>query len=233
LSQILTKNNAPLKCPSLDEVDAVEIGKIVFGIELSNIDGLAFIKSDTRGPGFNFRLKRPIIVDEFKLANFNFQLGEDKYTGKFYIPLGPPPTLGDQVIVTIKRTGFALTEEQLYEWLNIFGKIEGELRYKYYSRLPTIKDDYAEVVMRMTRHIPFTLPAYGKKIQILYRGQPIQCSKCYELGHIRKECKASTNNWLGYVKSLLEKGYIPEKLFGMWIDYLRAHERVVNTKFDD
>jgi len=47
----------------LDEVDAVEIARIVFGIELENIDGLAFIKSETRGPGFNFRLKKAVNID--------------------------------------------------------------------------------------------------------------------------------------------------------------------------
>jgi len=47
----------------LDEVDAVEIARIVFGIQIENIDGLAFIKSDKRGPGFNFRLKQAINVD--------------------------------------------------------------------------------------------------------------------------------------------------------------------------
>jgi len=135
--------------------------------------------------------------------------------------------LGDLIIVTVKRTGFALSEKQIYDWLKLYGTIEGELRHKYHPRLPSVKDDYAEVLMKLTKHIPSTLPAFGKKIQVLYRGQPVQCSKCYTLGHIRRNCTSKANNWLDYVKSLLDQNFIPEAFFGVWLEYLRVHEAIV------
>lgn len=51
----------------MDELDAVFIAKEVFDIDLSNIFGLAFIKSANRGPGFNFKLKaaQNIDIDKF------------------------------------------------------------------------------------------------------------------------------------------------------------------------
>lgn len=164
-----------------------------------------------------------------RFENFEFQLAGDKYKGKIYIPLGPPPVLGDLMIITIKRTGLALTETEIYNWLRLFGSIEGELRHKYHPRLPTIKDDHAEVLMKLNKHIPSTLPANGKKVQVTYRGQPVQCSKCFDLGHIRRSCPSTTNNWLGYVKSLVDQKFIPDLYFGVWLDYLRAHEAVANS----
>jgi len=85
--------------------------------------------------------------------------------------------------------------------------------------------------MKLSKHIPSTIPAYGKKVFIKYRGQPIQCSKCFVLGHTRKNCPSTTLNWLGYVKSLLAENYIPKEYFGVWLEYLRVHEAVVNTEF--
>jgi len=123
----------------------------------------------------------------------------------------------------------SLTETEILNWLKLFGSIEGEISYKYHPRLPTIKDDHFEILMKLQRHIPPTIPAYGKKVQIQYRGQSIQCSKCFELGHIRRNCSAENNNWLGYVKSLVDKKFIPDSYFGVWLDYLRAHEAVANS----
>lgn len=98
-----------------------------------------------------------------RFENFNFELAGDRYKGKIYIPLGPPPILGDLIIITVKRTGLSLTETEINNWLKLFGSIEGEIRYKYHPRLPTIKDDHCEVLMKLHRHIPPTIPAYGKK----------------------------------------------------------------------
>lgn len=143
--------------------------------------------------------------------------------------MGPAPILGDDIVVTVKRTGLALTDTQVKNWLTIYGTIEGELIYKYHPRLPTIKNDHCEIVMKLRNHIPCTIPAYGKKVQVTYRGQPIQCSKCYGLGHTRKNCSSETYNWLSYVKTLVDKKSIPEEYFGNWLDYLRAHLAVLEN----
>lgn len=198
---------------------------------MRNLDGLAIIKSDKRGPGFNYRLKTPIAIDQTRLSTFEFVIRGDRYKGKIYQQLGPPPKLGEEVIVTVKRTGLALTDDQLCDWLKLYGTIEGEFRYKYHPELPSVKDDHLEVVMKLARHCPSTLPAFGKKVSVQYRGQPIQCSKCYDLGHTRRNCPSQTQNWLGYVKILQSQNFIPNSYFGVWLDYLRAHESVVSSEF--
>jgi len=139
--------------------------------------------------------------------------------------------LGDQIIVTVKRTGFALSEDQIYDWLRLYGTIVGDIRHRFHPELPTVKDDYLEVLMKLSKHIPSTLPAHGKKVLVQYKGQPIQCSKCFNLGHTRKYCSSETVNWLGYIKNLKQEGYIPDLFFGVWLDYLKAHEAILNTEF--
>jgi len=164
----------------------------------------------------------------YSLKTFTFKIRGDEFSGKIFIQQGPPPILGDRIIVTISKTGFSLTADQLRNWLSLFGTIEGNLEYKHHPKLPTIKDDICEVIMKLSRHIPATLPAYGRKVQVHYRGQSIQCSKCYNLGHVRRLCTAETSNWLGYVKQLLETRNIPESYFGVWLEHLRSHEAIVN-----
>jgi len=44
-------------------VDGAKIGELVFKIPIENLDGLAIINSDSRGPGFNYSLKTPMEID--------------------------------------------------------------------------------------------------------------------------------------------------------------------------
>lgn len=148
-----------------------------------------------------------------------------------YEQAGPPPILGDPIAVTIKRTAFALTEEQIFNWLRLYGTIESVIIHKFHQELPTVKDDHMEIVMKLRRHIPSTLPAHGKKVLIQYKGQKIQCSKCYAFGHTRRYCTSNTVNWLGFIKKLKEEENVPDSYFGVWLEYLRAHEAVVASEF--
>jgi len=142
--------------------------------------------------------------------------------------VGPPPKLGEPVIVTIKRTGFHLTIDQITKWLELFGTIEGELKYLERKDIPGALEDTLEVLMRLRQHIPSVLPAFSKKLGVRYRGQPLQCSKCKELGHVRKVCTSDNNNWMAYVKNLVDKKLIPLDYFGSWYEYLQAREQILN-----
>lgn len=109
------------------------------------------------------------------------------------------------MLVSIQRTGFHLTTDQILERLRHFGKIEGQLKYLD-TQVPGIVQDNLEVLMRLCKHIPSPLPAFSKKLHVRYSGQPIKCSNCLALGHIRKNCNSSNNNWLSFVKSLIDTG---------------------------
>lgn len=126
---------------------------------------------------------------------------------------------GDAIVVSIKRTGFHLSEDQISDWLLLFGTLESSLVFLPHPRKPGLKQDSLEVLMRLRKHILNTLPAYGRKLFVQYRGQPIQCSGCLEPGHIRKECKNPRSNWGSYVRSIFGTGKVPASYFGTWSSY--------------
>jgi len=84
--------------------------------------------------------------------------------------------------------------------------------------------------MRLRKHILSTLPAYGRKLFIQYRGQPVQCSGCLEPGHLRKECKNPRSNWGAYVRSIFATGKVPQEFFGTWSTYFTVDN---NTPVND
>jgi len=108
--------------------------------------------------------------------------------------------------------------------------IEGELKYKDNPVLPGVSEDSVEVLMRLRKHIPAILPAFGKRLYVRYKGQLTQCSKCLQSGHIRKNCTSATNNWVGYIQLFARSGAVPEFLLGNWMDYLRDHLSVLSSE---
>jgi len=125
--------------------------------------------------------------------------------------------LGEEVLVTISRTGFNIKKDQITEWILLFGVITQELVYKTHDGLPHLKEDNLEVFVKLRKHIPPILPAFGRKLFIKYRGQPIMCNSCYEIGHIKKTCPKTSITWIEHVRSVIESGIYPTMLLGNWI----------------
>jgi len=190
---------------------------------------VATIKSNDRGIGFNFKLKAPIKLNPAKFQYFEFVINGDKFTGQLLINLGQPPKLGDLILVTVVKTGFHLEDHQISAWLGLYGTIEGELKYRENPQLPGCTEDSVETLMRLRKHIPAILPAFGKRLYIRYKGQLTQCSKCLRSGHIRRNCSSTSNNWVGYIKLFAESGAVPEHLLGTWMEYLNDHISVLST----
>jgi len=70
----------------------------VFKIDESSVFGLAEFKSKDRGVGFNFKLHNPVSLNLKEFEIFTFKIENNVYTGKIFVPLGPPPELGIIVI---------------------------------------------------------------------------------------------------------------------------------------
>jgi len=129
------------------------------------------------------------------------------------------------------RTGFHLTEEQVASWLSVYGTTEGNLKFRDNPELPGVWEDSIDVFMKLQKHIPtVVLPAYGKKLNVRYKGQPIMCSKCMTQGHIRKECTSNANNWMGFVKMFVDSGAFHPTMFGTWYEYLQDHQAVFSSQ---
>jgi len=213
-----------LKSPTLNTIDAVEILRQVFGLPKSSVFGVATNKSPGRGIGFNHKLKQPIKIVPSKLLDFTFIIGESTFTGRLLTNVGVAPSLGELIQVSIVRTGFHLTDEQISAWLSAYGTIVTGLQYRDCQDIEGWSEDNVDVLMRLTKHIPSVLPAYGKKLSIRYKGQPIMCSKCLTHGHIRKNCTNEFNNWMGYVKKFVETGTFHVSMFGSWYEHLKDQE---------
>lgn len=162
----------------------------------------------------------------FSFKYFKFKIADNTFEGKIFTPLGPPPQIGESIVVTIKKTGFNLTIDQICQWLSVFGTIEGTPEYKPSDKIPNYKSDSVEVLMKLKKHVPSMLPAFGRKMFVQYRGQPIQCGMCYGPGHVRKECKNPQISWMGYVRKTLEKWQLDKKIYGVWIEYLNSNNRI-------
>lgn len=226
--KVTSKNGVVLKCPTLDTIDSVELLKQVFNLTLSSVFGVATIKSENRGVGFNFKLKKPIKLNPANFQTFEFIIRNDTYQGTLLLNLGSPPKLGDLVLLTVARTGYHFDDHQIYAWLNLYGRVEGELKYKDNPVLPGVSEDSLEVLIRLRKHIPAILPAYGKRMYIRYKGQPVQCSKCLGTGHIRRLCNSTANNWVGYIRLFVASGVVEDQMLGHWKDYLNDHISVLS-----
>lgn len=219
-----------MKSPTLNTTDAPEILKQVFGLSLSHVKGVATIKAQNRGIGFNFWLKQAVRFNPARFQEFSFVIEGATFTGRLLLNTGVAPSLGETVQVSVVRTGFHITEEQIASWLSVYGTVEGNLKFRDNPDLPGVWEDSVDVFMKLRKHIPSILPAFGKKLNIRYKGQPIMCSKCMIHGHIRKECTSSTNNWMGYVKMFVDSGTIHPSMFGNWYEYLQDHQSVLASQ---
>lgn len=50
-----------------------------------------------------------------------------------------------------------------------------------------LRTDEIVCKVKLTKHIPNQIPAYGLRLNLIYRGQPSHCAKCYGDGHFRAQ----------------------------------------------
>lgn len=217
-TEILQKNGEPLLSSSFNVIDALAMWEQVFKLNQDVVFGVALIKTKDRGIGVNFKLKKDVPLDLEKTAKFDFVIGGDSYSGRLFTERGPPPALGEPVVVKASGFGFHLTAEQISDWLRLFGHIDGEGEFKDHELAP-VKTDVVTFSMRLRKHIPSVLPAYGRKLQIFYHGQPKLCGACFERNHVRKDCTNPRVDWMKYVK-FINKELAPLSMLGRWGDYL-------------
>jgi len=216
--RVRTKDGQPF-IGALDRQQAYEVWKkglkyskdLVFGISLVQMPDMPFC--------IDYRLKTNIDRNEAK-QNFKFTLeGFGVLEGELVIPKPPPPKLGEEVLVTITKTRFKLEPEQVDTWLSLFGRIVKKSEFIIDQKCEDeVRSDDISCVMVLRKHIPSVLPAYGRKMMIRYPGQPLQCNRCYDSGHLKKKCEAKENvEWSVYVKVVLRELKVDEKMLGDWM----------------
>ena len=82
--------------------------------------------------------------------------------------------------------------------------------------------------MKIEKWIPQYLPMYGSKIRIYYKNVVKICTRCYEGGHIRKDCQNNKKQWIDYVSDFMNTNPdIPKEFYGRWSEVV---ENEINSK---
>lgn len=193
--------------------------------------GLKFPEPWLFGIGLVFSKNKPFLID----YRLNCEIEEDKINRSFkveidgstykceYVPHTPPAAeIGDQARVTIHKTRWHLTPDQIKQWLSLYGEIVKQPEFEEAPGLKRIKSDNMICVIKLSKHIPNLLPAYGRRMNVTYSGQPIQCAKCYSFGHVRAKCEVAPKDWLmDYVRQFYEDGR-SSMMLGRWFDLFKA-----------
>jgi len=105
-------------------------------------------------------------------------------------------------------------------WINKFGILVKPTAYVEASDLEGMNTDDLSCVAKLRKHVPGTLPAFGRKMNVRYPGQPIQCNKCYQYNHLRSKCENKQVDWANYVKAFVSEedgaSIVPMELVGDW-----------------
>jgi len=130
-----------------------------------------------------------------------------------------PAELGQLVRVTVKTNEFSVQPEEIIPWLSKFGSVKS-LGIEYERNSLGIRSDVFETELLLRKHIPEFLPIAGRKLQVGYPGIPKACNNCYQLGHMKRNCKNKKKEWLERVGDLRQSGEFEDELFGGWIALL-------------
>jgi len=146
------------------------------------------------------------------------------YTGSKFVDKPPPPELGQEVTITVKKTRFKLRPAQVSQWISLFGKITTEPEYPIAPDHQTVKCDDIVLKAILRKHIPGILPAFGRRMMVSYPGQTILCGKCFEIGHIRKTCPQTESvKWSSFVRAVSKEKSVTSEMLGSWVDLLEKN----------
>jgi len=216
--RVLKKDGEPF-VGALDRQQGYEVWKkglkypkeLLFGISLAQMPGLPFC--------LDFRLKEAVDRNQ-AVESFKFTLeGVGVLEGELLVPRPAPPKLGEEVVIKITKTRFKLEPEQVQEWLALFGQVVKKAEFVIDPKCEDgIRSDDISCVMKLRKHIPGVLPAYGRKMMVRYPGNPLQCNRCYDVGHLKKKCERSEQvEWSAYVKVIMKELPVSEKMVGDWM----------------
>jgi len=217
--EIFRKNDKPFD-GRLSREDLVRVWSEALLQDSSLIDGLASIQIRGFSLRINYRLTKAVVVQNlFKKPDFEWEKTSPSgqfewYTGRILGLFVTEVSVGDIVTVCVNRTALEFSDRQIEAWLDCFGTVVGN--FNYLKDKQGYKTDNIEVEVKLSRHIPETLPMYGRRIRVFYLGMQRQCNNCFELGHIKADCDGERCDWFGYIEKLLESGDYKKELFGDW-----------------
>ena len=110
--------------------------------------------------------------------------------------------------IKVEGAEYELPKDEIVAWLEKFGNPITELTEdkerdssdsddnEYYNGIYSIKMD-------LRTKPPQFLPISGEKIKIYYKGIVKRCVKCYDAGHLKRDCTSAKKDWMEYVSDLM------------------------------
>ena len=133
-------------------------------------------------------------------------------------------------VVTLSGCDYSVEEEEMREWLSLYGEVFGSITENMHSdektnAKPTGNGTYS-AKMRLDANIPQFLPMYGKKVRVDHKGQQIMCTNCYGK-HPRKVCKSERLEWMDYVVHFMKNNRdVSNSMIGRWFEIAKKERRV-------
>jgi hypothetical protein len=131
--------------------------------------------------------------------------------------------------VRIEGAEYRVDEQVTRKWLLKYGELINDFAEEKMSYEPDSSDDEDDeaykvpvhtgkyvVKMRIDKPIPQILPIDGRRIKIYYKGIKKQCNNCFEIGHLKRDCRERRKEWAEYVSSMMETTGFELDLFGRW-----------------
>jgi len=216
--RVTKKNGEPFE-GGLDRPQCFIIWKKL-ALDPNLLYGIALNQTPDRPFMAKFELNEGIDVEELP-SDLKVKIDRDEYEMTVLMPKDPPPKLGENFMVTIKNTKFNITLSQVDSILGSFGKIVRSSMHMEADDLKGVKTDDVSCIVKLRKHIPSFLPGYGRKLMVRYYGQPLQCSKCFNPGHLRRNCQSETVDWMRFVRLILDEHVLTPEQLGSWVDSLK------------
>lgn len=215
----MNKNNETFR-GAFDRVMARKLWEKGLNLPRTLLYGVALNQSVDRSFLIDFELRESISWSECPMK-YEVEIEGAKYNGKKFVAKPKPAELGDEVLIRIKKTRFKIKPDQATKWIEHFGRITSKADFEDADDAPELKCD--DIVMKavLRKHIPGILPAYGRKMIIIYSGQPILCRKCFEVGHIGSKCPNETVKWATFVRTFAKMKFVSKEMLGDWTELLK------------
>jgi len=205
---------------AIDRPTAVKLWELGLKLPKTLIYGIGLNQSLDRFFLIDFDLKEEIEWNECP-KSYEAEVDGVKYFGQKFLQKAKAPELGEEVMLKIRKTRFKLRQNQVARWIEHFGTIVKNPDFEDAPDMPTVKSDDIIITVKLRKHVPSILPAYGRRMIINYPGQPILCGKCFELGHMRKNCEAAEQvKWAAFVKFVGKMDFVSKEMLGSWAELL-------------
>ena len=123
---------------------------------------------------------------QFKSQRFRraFHMGGISFWGVHLVPESDYETVQQ---VFVEAAPFQFSNEQFREALTPFGRVS-QVKHLPVKGYPHIQSGTRMVSMNVRKSIPAFLSICGFRCKVWYRGQPVTCFACSEVGHIQSRC---------------------------------------------